>query len=180
MSRFRPIDRKTAYLLPPSVEDWLTEDNLARFIVEAMEKLDLNDLARPDDVIYLPRPRLLQHIGQGILDVEEWDAEFFGPDSMWLRQWPQFACIRARNGLPGRDCEETWLGRHSADEEGDRFAWQGCEVARGTCDRGSRVGDQASQQADDEVAQAGEHLGSWFWRRSRTARPHRPGDETGR
>jgi transposase len=46
MSRFRPIDRKTAYLLPPSVEDWLPEDHLARFIVEAMEKLDLSDLAR--------------------------------------------------------------------------------------------------------------------------------------
>lgn len=46
MSRFRPIDRKTAYLLPPSVEDWLPEEHLARFIVEAMEKLDLNDLAR--------------------------------------------------------------------------------------------------------------------------------------
>ena len=46
MSRFRPIDRKTAYLLPPSVEDWLPEDHLARFIVEAMEKLNLNDLAR--------------------------------------------------------------------------------------------------------------------------------------
>jgi transposase len=46
MSRFRPIDRKTAYLLPPSVEDWLPEDHLARFIVEAMEKLDLTDLAR--------------------------------------------------------------------------------------------------------------------------------------
>ena len=46
MSRFRPIDRKTPYLLPPSVEDWLPEDHLARFIVEAMEKLDLNGLAR--------------------------------------------------------------------------------------------------------------------------------------
>ena len=46
MSRFRPIDRKTAYLLPPSVEDWLPEDHLARFIVEAMEKLDLSKLTR--------------------------------------------------------------------------------------------------------------------------------------
>ena len=94
------------------------------------------------------------------MDVEEWDAEFFGPDSMWLRQWPPFACIRARDDLPGRDSEETWLGRNSADEEADRFAWQGSEVACGTCDRGSRVGDQASQQADGEVAQAGEHLGA--------------------
>jgi transposase len=46
MSRFRPIDRKTAYLLPPSVEDWLPEDHLARFIVEAIEKLNLSDLTR--------------------------------------------------------------------------------------------------------------------------------------
>jgi len=46
MSRFRPVDRKTAYLLPPSVEDWLPEDHLARFIVEAMEKLDLSKLTR--------------------------------------------------------------------------------------------------------------------------------------
>ena len=46
MSRFRPIDRKTAYLLPPSVEDWLPEDHLARFIVEAMEQLDLSNLVR--------------------------------------------------------------------------------------------------------------------------------------
>ncbi|MDQ3510974.1 MAG: IS1182 family transposase [Pseudomonadota bacterium] len=46
MSRFRPIDRKTAYLLPPSVEDWLPEDHLARFILEAIEKLDLGQLTR--------------------------------------------------------------------------------------------------------------------------------------
>ena len=44
MNRFRPIDRKTAYLLPPSVEDWLPEDHLARFIVEALEALDLSEL----------------------------------------------------------------------------------------------------------------------------------------
>jgi len=46
MSRFRPIDRKTAYLLPPSVEDWLPENHLARFIVEAIEQLDLTELTR--------------------------------------------------------------------------------------------------------------------------------------
>lgn len=44
MNRFRPIDRKTAYLLPPSVEDWLPEGHLARFIVEAIEQLDLRRL----------------------------------------------------------------------------------------------------------------------------------------
>ena len=38
---FRSIDRKTAYLLPPLVEEWLPEDHLARFIVEVVEGLDL-------------------------------------------------------------------------------------------------------------------------------------------
>lgn len=44
MSPFRPIDRKTPYLLPPSVEDWLPEDHLARFIVEVVEGLDVSRL----------------------------------------------------------------------------------------------------------------------------------------
>ena len=44
MSHFRPIDRKTAYLLPPSVEEWLPEDHLARFIVEVVDGLDLSRL----------------------------------------------------------------------------------------------------------------------------------------
>jgi transposase len=44
MSHFRVIDRKTAYLLPPSVEEWLPEDQLARFIVEVVEGLDLSRL----------------------------------------------------------------------------------------------------------------------------------------
>ena len=46
MSRFRPVDRKTAYLLPPSVEDWLPEGHLARFIVESLVQLNLTELAR--------------------------------------------------------------------------------------------------------------------------------------
>jgi hypothetical protein len=29
MSNFIPADRKTDYLLPPSVDDWLTQDHLA-------------------------------------------------------------------------------------------------------------------------------------------------------
>lgn len=45
MSPFRPIDRKTPYLLPPSVEAWLPEDHLARFIVEVVEGLDVSRLA---------------------------------------------------------------------------------------------------------------------------------------
>ena len=45
MSNFRPIDRQTPYLLPPSVEDWLPERHLARFVVEAIEGLDLSAMS---------------------------------------------------------------------------------------------------------------------------------------
>jgi transposase len=44
MSRFVPIDRDTAYLLPPSVNDWLPEHHLARFVVEVIDQLDLSRL----------------------------------------------------------------------------------------------------------------------------------------
>jgi transposase/IS5 family transposase len=46
MSRFIPVDRQTSYLFPPSVEDWLPENHLARFIVEVVERLDLSALTR--------------------------------------------------------------------------------------------------------------------------------------
>ena len=41
MSNFRPIDRDTGYLLPPSVAEWLPEQHLARFVVEVIDGLDL-------------------------------------------------------------------------------------------------------------------------------------------
>ena len=46
MSRFRPVDRHTSYLLPPSIEDWLPESHLARFIVEVVDGLDLSALEK--------------------------------------------------------------------------------------------------------------------------------------
>ena len=46
MSNFRPIDRQTAYLLPPSVEDWLPEEHLARFVVDLVEQLDLSAMSK--------------------------------------------------------------------------------------------------------------------------------------
>lgn len=41
---FRPLDRDTLFLLPPSVQDWLPENHLARFIAEIVAKLDLTSL----------------------------------------------------------------------------------------------------------------------------------------
>ncbi len=32
MSHFVAIDRGTAYLLPPTVNDWLPQDHLVRFV----------------------------------------------------------------------------------------------------------------------------------------------------
>ena len=46
MSNFRPIDRHTAYLLPPSVEDWLPKDHLARFVVDVVDQLDLSAMSK--------------------------------------------------------------------------------------------------------------------------------------
>src|SRR5271157_1293397 len=45
MSNFRPIDRETGFLLPPSVDEWLPEKHLARFVVEVVEGLDLRAMS---------------------------------------------------------------------------------------------------------------------------------------
>jgi len=42
--KFLEVDRETLYLLPPSVQDWLPEGHLARFVVEIAEQLDLRSL----------------------------------------------------------------------------------------------------------------------------------------
>jgi transposase len=41
MSNFREVDRQTGFLLPPSVDEWLPERHLARFVVEVIERLEL-------------------------------------------------------------------------------------------------------------------------------------------
>ena len=46
MTNFRPIDRATPFLLPPSVDDWLPKDHLARFVVDIVDQLDLSALIR--------------------------------------------------------------------------------------------------------------------------------------
>jgi len=39
------IDRDTPYMFPPSVQDYLPEDHLARFVVDIVDQLDLNHLS---------------------------------------------------------------------------------------------------------------------------------------
>ena len=46
-AHFKAVDRQTLYLFPPSVEDWLPEQHLARFVVDVVSKLDLHELKMP-------------------------------------------------------------------------------------------------------------------------------------
>lgn len=46
MSRFVTVERDTAYLLPPSVDEWLPKEHLARYVVEVVEALDLSAMTR--------------------------------------------------------------------------------------------------------------------------------------
>ena len=46
MSNFRQVDRETGFLLPPSVDEWLPERHLARFVVEVIEQLDLSAMVK--------------------------------------------------------------------------------------------------------------------------------------
>ena len=57
---FHPIDRNTEYLLPPSVQEWLPEAHLARYVVDVIEAhlkaevRELLDLAEAADQSSVP------------------------------------------------------------------------------------------------------------------------------
>ena len=41
---FRALDRDTPMLLPPSIQEWLPDQHMARFVVEIVEQLDLREI----------------------------------------------------------------------------------------------------------------------------------------
>ena len=45
MGNLPTIDRQTGFLLPPSVDEWLPERHLARFVVEVIDGLDLRAMS---------------------------------------------------------------------------------------------------------------------------------------
>ena len=45
MTNFRSIDRETGFLLPPSVDEWLPQKHLARFVAEVIDGLDLRAMS---------------------------------------------------------------------------------------------------------------------------------------
>jgi transposase len=46
MPNFRPTDRLTGFLMPPSVDEWLPQTHLARFVVEVVDGLDLSPMSK--------------------------------------------------------------------------------------------------------------------------------------
>jgi transposase len=46
MNHFREFDRDTGFLLPPSIDEWLPEKHLARFVVEVIDSLDLSAMVK--------------------------------------------------------------------------------------------------------------------------------------
>lgn len=44
MARFKTVDRDTIYLMPPSIQEWLPENHLARFVVDVVAQLDLKPI----------------------------------------------------------------------------------------------------------------------------------------
>ena len=42
--RFRSCSHDQPFLLPPSLQDWLPENHLARFIADVMNELDLSSI----------------------------------------------------------------------------------------------------------------------------------------
>lgn len=44
MMHFKSYNRQQQYLLPPSIDEWLPENHLARFIIEVIDELDLTKL----------------------------------------------------------------------------------------------------------------------------------------
>ena len=41
MTRFVPSDRRQPFLMPPDLRDWVPEDDLVHFIIEAVERVDM-------------------------------------------------------------------------------------------------------------------------------------------
>jgi len=53
--RFKPLDRDQQYLLPPSVDEWLPEGDLAYFLIEVVDQLDLQGILRHYEVAVDPK-----------------------------------------------------------------------------------------------------------------------------
>lgn len=49
--RFKPCDRNQSFLLPPSMRDWLPQGDMAHFIIDLVESLDLCEIYRYYEIV---------------------------------------------------------------------------------------------------------------------------------
>src|SRR5947199_10345204 len=98
MNNFRTIDRQTGFLLPPSVDEWLPEKHLARFVVEVIDGMDLRAMSGSyrgsGSASYHPRMLL------GIL-VYGYATGIFSSRKLWRATYVSvsFRCIAANDHL---------------------------------------------------------------------------------
>lgn len=45
-SKFTIYDKETMFLLPPSIDDWLPKDHIARFVVDTLSKIDMSEFEK--------------------------------------------------------------------------------------------------------------------------------------
>ena len=75
MSNFRTIDRQTGYLLPPSVDEWLPEKHLARFVVEVIDGLRLGIVGQDDEDEIVQGIVLMRRDAQSLPTIRAIEAE---------------------------------------------------------------------------------------------------------
>ncbi len=68
-AKFQPINRNTPYLLPPSLQDWLPEKHLARFVVDIVDQLDLSGRN-----VLLLRSGQTRHTPRGVKGIKRYSS----------------------------------------------------------------------------------------------------------
>jgi transposase len=116
MANFRPSDRLTSFLLPPSVDEWLPQRHLARFVVEVIEDLDLTAMSKSyrgtGSASYHPAPLLgllVYGYATGVFSSRKLERATY--DSVAFR-------FIAANDHPDHDTIATFRRRFLTDIEG--------------------------------------------------------------
>ena len=116
MANFRPSDRVTSFLLPPSVDEWLPQRHLARFVVEVIEDLDLTAMSKSyrgtGSASYHPAPLLgllVYGYATGVFSSRKLERATY--DSVAFR-------FIAANDHPDHDTIATFRRRFLKDIEG--------------------------------------------------------------
>jgi transposase len=116
MANFRPTNRLTGFLMPPSVDEWLPQRHLARFVVEVIDGLDLTAMSTryrgTGSACYHPAPLLgllVYGYATGVFSSRKLERATY--DSVAFR-------FIAANDHPDHDTIATFRRRFLKDIEG--------------------------------------------------------------